>query len=81
MRGTRGVADRGGDRPGQAAALDCLLGVVRIDEAESASNDQPERQQPQEQPIGEAPGENARSDALVSFDIPDWDRNGDVPSV
>ena len=54
-----------GDRRRDAAALDCVLGVVRVHEAERASDDQAERQQPQEEPVREPPGENARRDTPV----------------
>ena len=44
-----------------------LLDAVRIHEAERASDDQAERQQPQEEPIGDPAGENARRNPPVAF--------------
>ena len=78
MRGARGIADGVGDRSRKPAFRDCLLGAVCIEEAKRASDDQAERQQPQEQSIGESPGENARRNASVSLRCPDGDRERHV---
>ena len=79
LRGARGVADRVGDRARDAAALDRVLRAFRVRKPERASDEEPERQQPQEQSIGEASRENARRNALVVLDGADGDSDGNVP--
>ena len=63
-------------RPPLRTASSVLSALLR---AERASEDQAERQQPQEYPVGEAPGENARRDAAVPLHRADRDRERDVP--
>ena len=56
-----------------------FLGAACVKEAERASDDQAERQQPQEQPVREPSSEHARRNAPVSFRRPEGDREGHVP--
>ena len=64
--------------PGNTAALDRFLGAVGIGETEPGAEDQAERQQPEEDPIGKAAGENGRRNPAVPFHGPQGDSDRHV---
>ena len=72
--GSRDVADHVDNGCRKTAACKGLLRAVRIHEAERAPEYQSERQEPQEQPVGDPSGENACGDATVSLSRPEGNR-------
>ena len=61
--------------PPVAAALSAAVGVA---EPERAADDQAEREQPEEEPVGDAAGEDARRDAPVPLGGAEGDSDRDV---
>ena len=78
-RCSRDVANHVDDGCRKTAACKRCLGAVRVHEAKRATEYQAERQEPQEQPIGDPSGENACGDATVSLRRPEGNCERYVP--
>ena len=60
---------------GRPPRRDRVLEALRVSEAEGPADDQAERQQPQEEPVGDATGEDARRDTPVALDRTEGNRD------